>query len=69
MSHSLKLEEVVTVGGTPFRIKGFRPVGGVAGVMLLSEPSSRHAFADWQPVVRFLRISDVCAHLALAQVA
>ena len=60
---SFQLDDIVMVRGTPYCIKGFRPVGGMQGLMLLRESG------EGAQQIEFLRISDVAKCKSLASVA
>ena len=61
---SFQLGDIVMVRGTTYRIKGFRPVGGMQGLMVMSESAG-----DDSQRIEFLRISDVAKCVSLASVA
>ena len=63
---SFQLGDIVMVRGTAYRIKGFRPVGGMQGLMVMNEPNGE---GDHAQHIEFLRISDVAKCKSLASVA
>lgn len=65
-AQSFQLGDVVMVRGTAHRIKGFRPVGGMQGLMVMSEPQDEGQHGQH---IEFLRICDVAKCKSLASVA
>ena len=63
---SFQLGDIVMVRGTAYRIKGFRPVGGTQGLMVMSEPQGA---GECTQHIEFLRIADVAKCKSLASVA
>ena len=66
---TFQLGDIVMLRDMTYRIKGFRPVGGMQGLMVMSEAASGEGSGEHFQHIEFLRISDVAECKSLASVA